>query len=111
MGSKSKYQDWQVWKDAVEVACEVLGLDDLGLLDDQVKRTAVSISANIAEGASGDRPSYGKARKATARLETYLILLNRRFNLSEEELNLLVGLLQSIQAQLGAMISKLSYSS
>ena len=107
--TKSKYQDWQVWKDAVEVACEVLGLDDIGLLDDQVKRTAVSISANIAEGASGDKLSYGKARKAAARLETYLILLNRKFNLGEKELNLLVGLLQGIQAQLGALMRKVSY--
>ena len=109
MGEKSKYQDWQVWKDAVEVACEVLGFDDLGLLDDQVKRTAVSIPANIAEGASGDRPAYGKARRATARLETYLILLNKRFNLSDEDLNSLLGLLQSIQAQLGAIMKKVSY--
>ena len=109
MGSKSKYQDWQVWKDSIEVACEVLGLDDLGLLDDQVKRTSVSISANIAEGASGDKASYHRARKATARLETYLILLNKRFGLSDEELNSLLELLQSIQAQLGAMIRKVSY--
>ena len=109
MSEKSKYQDWQVWKDSVEVACEVLGFDDLGLLDDQVKRTAVSIPANIAEGASGDKPAYGKARRATARLETYLILLNRRFNLSDEDLNSLLELLQSIQAQLGAIMKKVSY--
>lgn len=109
MGSKSKYQDWQVWNDSVQVACEVLGLEELGLLDEQVKRTAVSISANIAEGASGDRPAYGKARRATARLETYLIVLNKRMLVSDEEIESLLGLLQSIQAQLGAIMKKVNY--
>jgi len=106
---KSKYRDWKVWKDAVEVGVEVMGLDDLGLLEEQVKRTAVSISANIAEGATGDKLAYGKARRATARLETYLILLNRRLVVSEETLKTLLNSLEGIHAQLGALMRKVSY--
>ena len=109
MTEKSKYRDWKVWQEALEVGVEVMGLDDLGLLEDQVKRTAVSISANIAEGATGDKPSYQKARKATARLETYLILLSRSVVLGEGTLNSLLELLQSIHAQLGALMRKVSY--
>ncbi len=111
MTEKSKYRDWKVWKDAVEVGVEVMGLDDLGLLEEQVKRTAVSISANIAEGATGDKLAYGKARKATARLETYLILLNRSlvFKVSEKTLKTLLNSLEGIHAQLGALMRKVSY--
>ncbi|KKL66359.1 hypothetical protein LCGC14_2145820 [marine sediment metagenome] len=109
MTEKSKYRDWKVWKDAVEVGVEVMGLDDLGLLEEQVKRTAVSISANIAEGATGDKLAYGKARRATARLETYLILLNRRLVVSEETLKTLLNSLEGIHAQLGALMRKVSY--
>jgi len=106
---KSKYRDWRVWQEAVEVSVEVMGLDDLGLLDEQVKRTAISISTYIAEGATGDKLAYGKARKATARLETYLILLSRRLVVSEETLKSLLGNLESIHAQLGALARKVSY--
>ncbi len=106
----SKYQEWQVWKDAVDIAVEVMSLETIPeLLSIQVQQTGVSISCKIAEGATGDRRSYDLARKAAARLETYLVLIDKLNDDKEPSPEALLSKLESIHAQLSAIMKKVKY--
>ena len=105
----SKYQEWQVWKDAVEVGVEVMRLALHEPLEIQVKQTAISISCKIAEGATGDKLSYKGAKKATARLETYLILVDELNDDKEPKHKSLLSKLDGIHKQLSALMRKVSY--
>ena len=108
MTEKSKYRDWKVWQDAVDVGVQVMGLELPELLDIQVKQTAISIACKIAEGATGYKLGYTGARKAAARLETYLVLLDQS-NPGEYKFESSLSTLESIHAQLGALMRKVSY--
>ncbi len=109
MTEKSKYRDWKVWQDAVDVGVEVMGFEIDDLLEIQMRQTAVSISCKIAEGATGDKLGYRAARKAAARLETYLVIIHKLNPVEANEHEELLSTLESIQAQLGALMRKVSY--
>lgn len=56
MPKVEKFEDLNVWKQAVKIAVEIYKLSSSGMLSkdysakDQIRRAAVSISNNIAEG-------------------------------------------------------------
>lgn len=111
MTEKSKYRDWKVWNDAIDVGVQVMGLEIHDLLEIQVKQTAISIACKIAEGATGDKLGYRTAKKAAARLETYLVLYCKgsTIEVNEAKIESLLTTLESIHAQLGALMRKVSY--
>ena len=53
MATKSKYQDWQVWKDSIELAVKIIEFGFPGVFTNQIERAVISISANIVGGYTG----------------------------------------------------------
>ena len=111
MTEKSKYRDWKVWQDAVDVGVEVMNIEYPlpELISIQLRQTAISISCKIAEGATGDKLGYRAARKAAARLETYLVIIHKLNPVEANEHEELLTTLESIQAQLGALMRTVNY--
>ena len=56
MSKIRRFEDLEIWKDAVKIGVEIYEISSKGLLSkdystkDQIRRSAVSISNNIAEG-------------------------------------------------------------
>jgi len=96
MDALKSYRDLQVWKKSIELAEMVYRTSSLfpaeekfGLTS-QIRRAAVSVAANIAEGAerSGTREFLqflGIASGSLAETETYLILAQRLGLVSEQD--------------------------
>ncbi len=95
------YKDLVVWQKAIQLVTEIYQVtrkfpnDELFGLTSQLRRAAVSIPSNIAEGqaqlSKGDfRRFLGHARGSLAELETQItIAQNLNFLLKDEELKLL----------------------
>lgn len=109
MATKSKYQDWQVWKDSIELAVKIIEFGFPGVFTNQIERAVISISANIAEAAAkGGGYTYNQLRHAkgsAAEVETYLILCNKLKIIDNKDLEKLLKMTSSIQAQLGKLIT------
>lgn len=99
----SSYKDLDVWQKAMQLADKVYDTtsdfpsDERFGLTQQIRRSAVSIPSNIAEGSG--RSGTGEllqflsiARGSLAELETQLILAHRRKFVSNESKDLLLGL-------------------
>ena len=82
------YRDLRVWQKGMDLAAEVYRLsrswpkEELYGLTSQVRRSAASVPANIAEGYGRQSPaSYGQflkiARGSLKELETHLVLAER----------------------------------
>jgi four helix bundle protein len=112
------YKDLIVWQKAMDLVPEVYQLskrlppEELYGLSDQMRRAAVSIPANIAEGQARQHPGefiqhLSIARGSLAESDTLLLLAERLGYLNEGELagltviievrRLLQGLIQSIR--------------
>ena len=113
------HKDLEVWKKAMDLAAQVYSLtarfpkEELYGLTSQIRRSAVSIPSNIAEGAA--RHSRNEfihflhiASGSVAELETQLLLATRMGFISrdnplpqtEEVRKMLLGLLRSLKKKL-----------
>jgi four helix bundle protein len=117
MSEVKSYQDLEVWKNSLDLvervyyATKNIPTDERFGLTSQLRRAAVSIPSNIAEGAArhgtGEFLQFlGVATGSQAELETQLILAKRRQILSQADFDQL----QSETSQVGRMLSGLKRS-
>lgn len=115
------YQELQVWQKAMQCTVELyalvkrLPIDERYGLSDQMRRAALSIPSNIAEGA--ERNSTKEfvrfiyvAQGSRAELETQLLLCERVGYLSETEIRPILGGLAEIGRMLHALARRLGGS-
>ncbi len=117
-GAVKSYKDLIVWQTSFELVAQVykktseLPKSEIYGLTNQMRRSAVSIPSNIAEGQQRHNTKeythfLGIARGSAGELETQLLLVAKIFGLNtEEEINLL----HEIQKMLHAIYRKLSTS-
>ena len=112
------YKDLIVWQKAMELTTEIYRLtkklpkDELYALTNQLRRAAVSISSNIAEGnARFSTKEYLRflsiARGSTAEVETQILICLKLNYLSQEDIASAVSLLDETGRMLNSMIKKL----
>ena len=112
------YKDLVVWQKAMDLVVEVYRLtknlpkDELYGLTNQLRRAAVSIPSNIAEG--NGRASTGDyvrfliiARGSVAEVETQLLLCVRLDYLKQEEITFALGFCDETGRLLTTIIKKL----
>ena len=112
------YKDLVVWQKAMDLVVEVYRLtknlpkDELYSLTNQLRRAAVSIPSNIAEG--NGRASTGDyvrfliiARGSVAEVETQLLICARLDYLTPEEINSALELCDETGRVLTTIIKKL----
>lgn len=113
------YQDLIVWQKAMDLVVNVYGLvkllprEEMFSLSDQMKRAAVSIPSNIAEGQS--RHSSKEfvhflyiSKGSVSELETQLLLCVRLEYMTTSEIKKAIALCGEIGKMLNALINKLS---
>lgn len=117
-GSVQSYEDLRVWMLGVQVAEEVYRItasfpdgERFGLTS-QLRRAAVSIPSNIAEGwGRGSRADYRRfvlhARGSLYEVETQLLLAQRLGILSQDEYAALRKQTQGLSRQLHALVRAL----
>lgn len=115
MGPRN-FREYSVWKEAVDYASfvyEVTGelpwFEKKGLCD-QLQRTAVSISSNIAEGAARSSDAefahfLDYALDPAFEVETQLLIAKNLGYIDENQYNDLLSILSSIERQLNGLIS------
>lgn len=112
------FRNYEIWKNGMDIADSVYSLTDslpkyetYGLAD-QLRRAAVSIPSNIAEGCSRTSElefahyleySIGSCFE----VETQLEIAKRRAYISEKQFNGLLASLQTEEKQINQFISKL----
>ncbi|OGG52383.1 hypothetical protein A2851_05020 [Candidatus Kaiserbacteria bacterium RIFCSPHIGHO2_01_FULL_53_29] len=112
------YQDLIVWQRGVELVAEVYRLtrkfpkEEMFGLISQMRRAAVSIPANIAEGfARKHRAEYVQFLRVAfgsgAELETHLILAEKLQFVSRVEVSKTAGLLNETMRMLNKLLSSL----
>ena len=112
------HKDLDVWKKAIEFVTEiyiVTGLfpkSELYGLTSQIRRTAVSIPSNIAEGATRNYTKEFKqflyiALSSAAEVDTQLIISNNLNYISKPEADKLIGNLNTISKMLQGLIKSL----
>ena len=116
--STSSYQGLIVWQKAMELTVEIytivkkLPQEEKYSLCDQIRRSAVSIPSNIAEGHErGTKKEFAHflsvARGSKAELETQLQICVKIGYLSEQDISVSINLLKEIGSMLTSLISKL----
>ena len=114
----SSYRDLTVWQksmdlvDVIYALCKQLPREETYCLSDQMRRSAVSIPSNIAEGqkrSSAKDFSHFLSISAgsCAELETQLFIATRQNMLTEEQIQPALQLTNEISHMLAAMIGKL----
>jgi four helix bundle protein len=115
----SSYKDLLVWQRGMDLVVTVYQMtarlpasEQFGLIS-QMRRSAVSVPANIAEGygrqATGEyRHHLSIGRGSLLELETQLLLCQRLKYLPEPETNSILAEITEISKMLGSLISKLS---
>lgn len=115
------FKDLIAWQRAMDLIPVVYGVlrgfpsDERFGLCDQIRRSTISVSANIAEGQGRHHPKefvhfLGIARGSLAELESLLIASQRLAYITEEQLNELVELIVTIRRPLYGLVQKLSDS-
>ena len=113
---KSSYQGLIVWKKAMEVAAIIYKLvkklpkEELFSLSDQMRRAAVSIPSNIAEGHDKNTKNeyihfLSISRGSKAELETQLLICVKVGYLTETEITEAMDLLAEIGKMLTTLIT------
>ncbi len=116
------FKDLKVWQKSMDLTEEIYHLvkflpkEETYALSDQMRRAAVSIPSNIAEGCHRDTDRDFKhflhiARGSTAELETQVLLCLRLKYFSEEEAKCANKLIEEVSKMLNAFIKKLSTNS
>lgn len=114
--SKSSYQDLEVWQKSIDLVTDIYQLtiklpkEELYVLTSQIRRSAISIPSNIAEGqGKKSRKEFVRflniSLGSSTELETQLILVNKLYSISVD--NYLDHLI-IIKKMLNALINKLS---
>ncbi|HBR94265.1 MAG TPA: four helix bundle protein [Opitutae bacterium] len=117
----NSYKDLIVWQKAMLLVTEVYRVtkripkEELYGLTNQVRRAAVSIPSNIAEGQARKGTAEFKnflsiARGSLAEVETQLLIARNLQYLSESELKPLLELHAEIGKMLNSLINKLATS-
>jgi four helix bundle protein len=112
------YRDLIVWKRAMELTVSIYRLsslfprDEIYGLTSQIRRAAVSIASNIAEGyGRGTRPDYRNflcmARGSNFEVQTQLAIARELGYGSSESLGIAEGLSEEVSKMLYALIEKL----
>lgn len=115
---RGSHKDLKVWQKAVDLALEVyrgtrcFPRDELYGLTSQIRRAAVSVPSNIAEGKgkSSDKELVlflYHARGSLLEVETQLLIAQRLRYLDEGSAVLLLGLTEELAKMLNALINAL----
>ena len=113
------YEDLTVWQKAMDLVVEVYKIvkllpnEEIYALANQMKRAAVSIPSNIAEGQErGTTKDFVKflyiAKGSKGELKTQLMICVRLKYLTESQTEVAQGLLSEISKMLNALIKKLT---
>lgn len=114
MSALQSYRDLEVWKKSIDLA-EAIYLASKGFapeerfgLTSQVRRAAVSVPSNIAEGAARNGTAeflqfLGVASGSLAELETQVILAGRLQMLSPEQVARLLAQAEEISKMVGGL--------
>jgi four helix bundle protein len=116
MSNIRSYRDLDVWQRSVEFAVFLYGLtdgfppsEDYGLTS-QMRRAAVSIASNIAEGHARPGREFGRflgiALGSVAELETQLEIAHRLNHLTAEDYSSATGELDVIGKQLRRLMQR-----
>jgi four helix bundle protein len=114
-----KYEDLVVWQKAMDLVVEVYKLvkslpdEELFVLSNQMRRSAVSIPSNIAEGHErSTTKDFIKflhiAKGSKAELETQLQICTRLDYLTQAQIDMAQGLLVEVGKMLNSLIRSLS---
>lgn len=128
MGS-ANYKDLQVWRKSMDLVVEIYKLvkllpkEEIYALSDQMRRAAISIPSNIAEGQSRNSTKeftqfLSVSKASAAELTTQLLICNRigyfndsqtayALDLTAEVERMLVALMRSIQCNTPPISSKI----
>lgn len=112
------YKELIVWQKSIELVINIYGLtekfpkEEIFGLTSQIKRAAVSISSNIAEGRyRGTRTDYLHFLRMSygsgAELETQLEISKRLLKTKNLNYNIVDSLLEEVMKMLNVMINKL----
>lgn len=115
------YKDYEVWQRAMDLAEDVYGLirmlpvEEKFSLADQMRRAAISVPSNIAEGQGRQSDKEFVhflyiARGSIAELETQLLLCIRLKYLSDQLVRDVLNLCRKISMMLNALIGKIMQS-
>jgi len=111
------YRDLIVWQKAMEAAAEIyriskkLPIEELYILSNQMRRAAISIPSNIAEGqARNSKKEFIRflsiAQGSRSELETQLLLSVKVGYLSDSDIEMVMGLL----GETGKLLTSLIHS-
>ena len=111
---QENYQKLEVWKKSMELVAQVYPLikrlprEETYALADQMRRAAVSIPSNIAEGQSRGRREFIQflrvAKGSRAELETQLLLCVRLQYLTNSDIASVLSNLEEISKMLSSLI-------
>ena len=113
-GKVESHKDLTVWQKSMDLVVlvyklmEQLPKEERYSLCDQIRRSAVSIPSNIAEGKSRNsikeyKQFVGIAKGSAAELETQLLICERIGYLDKEELSEVMGLLDEVSKMLAKL--------
>lgn len=113
------FKDLLIWQKGVELVKETYKLvkllpnDEMYALSSQMRRAAVSVPSNIAEGQQRKSPKefanfLSIARGSVAELETQFIICEELGYLSKGQIELCINTCQELYKMLNSFISKLS---
>jgi four helix bundle protein len=114
-----KYEDLIVWQKAMDLVAEIYKLakllpgDEIYALSSQMKRAAVSIPSNIAEGQERNTTKdfinhLFIAKGSKGELETQLLICVRLQYLTKPDITAAQNLLSEVRKMLNALIQSLS---
>lgn len=113
----NSYKDLEVWKFAIKLTNAVYDVttsfpkEEVFGLSSQMRRAAVSIASNIAEGSVRSRKEFAQfitiARGSLAELETQLIVAHHRKYLSSAQHKELSAIAESISRMLMKLLQSL----
>ena len=113
------YQDLMVWQKGMDLAEEIYRLvklmpkEETYALSDQMRRAAISVPSNIAEGKNRNSQKEFKqflsvARGSAAELETQLLLSVRIDYLKAEDINCAVLLCKEVGKMLNSLMNSIT---
>ncbi|MBL8099913.1 MAG: four helix bundle protein [Anaerolineales bacterium] len=116
--SARNYRELIVWQDAIKIAKQVYELtgkfpkQETYALADQLRRAAVSVPSNIAEGQARKSPGDFKrflhiALGSLAEVDTQLVLAQEFGYLSKEDVDVMDEQIQNLRKKLYALINSL----
>jgi len=115
----SSYKDLEVWQVSVGMASEIYDItrsfpkEEIYSLTSQIRRAAISIPANIAEGWGRNMTKeyiqfLRVARGSLSELETRLIISNNLSYMDSDSLDALSNTIRRLSSMLNSMIDSLS---